>query len=172
MIPVIETERLTLRAPAARDLDAYTAYYTGPRTAFVGGAVDTAKAFNQFGSMIGHWHLRGFGRFVFCDKADDTPMGHAGPMQIDLSVPPELTWTIWDARYERQGYATEAARATRQFLFDATDHRSAIARVMPDNTASRAIAEKLGGRLDTTAEAPAWLPGSVTYMFHKDEVAA
>ncbi len=168
MSAIVETERLILRRPEAADLPFYAAYYTGSRARFVGGPVDAAKAFEKFCAMIGHWAVRGFGRFVFLARGEARPLGHAGALRIGDGGPAELTWTIWDGRDERRGYASEAAAAARDHFFAATGERGMVALIARDNAASRRVAERIGGQLDEEAASPPWSPGAVTYRFARE----
>lgn len=167
----LETERLILRRPEAADLPFYAAYCAGPRTRFVGGPVDAARAFEKFCAMVGHWAVRGFGRFVFLARSGSRPLGHAGALRIDAGEPAELTWTIWDGRDEGHGYAGEAAAAARDHFFVLTGEARAVARIARENAASRRLAERIGGALDEAAPAPPWMPGAVTYRFARGDAA-
>lgn len=168
MSAIVETERLILRRPDAADLPFYAAYYTGPRAQFVGGPVDAVKAFEKFCAMIGHWAVRGFGRFVFLARGEARPLGHAGALRIAESGPAELTWTIWDGRDEGRGYASEAAAAARDHFFATTGEPGMVALIAPENAASRRVAERIGGALDEAAPPPPWTPGAVTYRFSRE----
>ena len=153
------TERLLLRQPQAADLPAYTAYCASARSHFVRGPFTEAQAFEKFATMIGHWTLRRFGRYVI--EWQGQPIGHVGPLAITMDEPPELTWTLWDARFEGQGFATEAARRVRDHLLSERAWPALDVLVLPANTASLRIAEKLGAT-DTGKPAPDWYPGCRT----------
>ena len=115
----IETERLLLRGFEPADFPGYRAYYTGDRTGGVGGPLPEYKVFERFCAMIGHWAVRGFGRYAIADRAGGPAFGHVGPMQLLDEAEAEMTWTIWDAARTGQGFATEAARAVLDRLFAA-----------------------------------------------------
>jgi RimJ/RimL family protein N-acetyltransferase len=134
----IITERLQLRQFEPRDLEPYLAYYTGPRTSGVGGPKPRYVVVERFMAMIGQWALRGYGRYAV--TTGGAGFGHVGVMHIDDTDPAELTWTLWDEAEERKGYATEAARA----VLDAWSGEPLLARVVPDNARSLAVAERLG----------------------------
>jgi RimJ/RimL family protein N-acetyltransferase len=161
--PVLETARLVLRAPQAADAPAFVAYARSDRTRFVGGPKPAPLAYEKFCSLIGHWIARGFGRFVIEAKVDGAAMGHVGPLLLDDSGLPEITWTLWDARHEGQGYATEAARAVLDWLPGATGIDSLWTQIHQDNYASQAIARKLGGVVDPAHTG--WMPGAQTWRF-------
>ncbi|SDW23065.1 GNAT family N-acetyltransferase [Roseicitreum antarcticum] len=149
--PVLETPQLFLRAPRASDLPALVAYATGARTRFVGGPRDVYAATEKFAGMIGQWVLRGFGRFILTDRDSGAALGHAGPLQMDTTQPLELTWSLWDAASEGRGLASEAALATTGWVFETLTPTVAHTQIHRDNTASHAIARKLGGQVDAGA---------------------
>lgn len=162
----IETKQFLFRRPNATDLPHYADYCLSDRTRFVGGPFNEVQAFEKLASMIGHWELRGFGRFVFLDRATKRPLGHFGALQLSSAEPPEITWTIWRREDEGKGFATEAGIAFKSYAIQKLGLRTLVARVHRDNAASRGLAERLGGKLDVTAVPPSWLPSSVLYRFN------
>lgn len=162
----LETKRLLFRRPIRSDLPIYTSYCLSGRTEYVGGPFSEVQAFEKLAAMIGHWELRGFGRFVFLERATKRPLGHFGALQLSTSEPPEITWTIWDEQDEGKGFATEAGVAFKNYAKQQLGLSTLIAHVHCDNSASRGVAERLGGELDARAAPPSWLPSSVLYRFH------
>lgn len=163
--PQFQTDRLFFRRPCASDLIPYTQYCLSDRTKYVGGPYTEVQAFEKLASMIGHWELRGFGRFVLVDREKGRPIGHFGALQLDPTEPPEITWTIWHGDDEGKGYATEAGRTFKRYAANELGFASMIAHVRQDNLASRGLAERLGGILNADATPPKWLPDSVVYDF-------
>lgn len=155
--PTIATERLTLRQFEIGDLEGYVAYYTGPRTAGVGGPKPRHVVVDRFFSMAGQWALRGFGRYAIAK--DGAAFGHVGVMQTDTRDAPELTWSLWDPTYEGQGFATEAARAVES----AWQGAPLCAHIAPDNTPSQRVAERLGYVYDPQATPAAYATGLRVY---------
>ena len=153
------TPRLILRQPKAADLPAYTAYCASDRSGFVGGPYDAVKAFEKFCAMVGHWSLRGFGRYVM--ERGGEPIGHVGPMSLSDDVP-DLTWTLWDGSVEGQGYATEAAHATARHLLVDCKWNCLQISIVKNNSASKAVAQRIGAR-KADRPAPAWYPDAITY---------
>ena len=143
--PVLETPRLVLRAPQAADLPAFVAFATSARTGFVGGPKTPAQAVEKFAGMIGQWVLRGFGRFVLVERASGAAIGHAGPLQMDEAVAPELTWSLWSAQAERRGLAFEAAQAIAAWVFGPLGLAFATTVIHRDNLRSHRIATGIGG---------------------------
>ncbi len=65
----LETERLILRLPEARDFDAYAAYMADePAAKFIGGPQARPIAWRGFASLVGAWQLSGFSFFSVIDK--------------------------------------------------------------------------------------------------------
>ena len=161
----LETPRLTLRPPERADLPAYRAYCQSDRTRFTGGPYSAVQAFDKLAAMIGHWDIRGFGRLVLCNRSTGRPLGHVGALQmLDDSVP-EMTWTIWSGADSGQGFAQEAASAYLTHAKDALPFTTLLARIMPENSASRRLAVRLGGVLDKGASSPTWMPDALTFVF-------
>ena len=156
----LRTDRLVLRQPDLRDLAPYTAYCASDRSRFVRGPFTAAQAFDKLAAMIGHWTLRGFGRYTIV--LGNTSIGHVGPLAHESNQPAEFTWTLWDGACEGHGYATEAAIRVRDYLLGDLGWTHMIIRILPDNIGSRRIAERIGARL-TNDTAPDWYPGSLTY---------
>ncbi len=163
-LPVLETERLILRAPMASDWPAFRDYRASGRTAFTGGPLTEQKAAEQFASFFGHWVMRGFGRLIAEDRVTGLPLGHFGPMQWQDGAEPELTWSLWTALAEGRGIATEAARAITGWAFGPLGLTTARAAVHRDNVASHAIARKLGGQIAAGAR-PTWFEDGDVYRF-------
>ncbi|MQQ08628.1 GNAT family N-acetyltransferase [Epibacterium sp. SM1979] len=163
----INTERLTLRQPTAGDLPLYEAYCASDRTKFVRGPFSAAQAFDKFATIIGHWTLRGYGRYVI--EQNGAPIGHVGPHFSGDTDAPELTWTLWTEQAEGHGFATEAARAAAQHLFADLGWDKLVIHIKAENTASRAVADRLGAKLSDDP-APAWFPNSLVYWLHAEDL--
>lgn len=144
-IPVIETERLRLRCPEMRDFDAYAAFRTSDRAAFVGGPNTRTQAFDKLGEIIGHWHLRGYGRWMVADKSTDEALGVVGLFYPDDWPEPEIAWSVFEAA-EGRGVAFEAAMAARSYAFDVLGWETAISCTEHGNTKSQALAERMGAK--------------------------
>ena len=152
-IPTLETERLTLRAPAERDFEAYAAFNASPRAAGVGGPFDRRMASLRFMALIGHWHLRGYGRWLVADRDTGAALGVVGLFFPDGWPEPEIAWSVFD-HAEGRGIAAEAARAARGYAYDTLGWRTAISVVLPDHARSLALARRLGCRPDGSFEHP------------------
>lgn len=152
--PVLETERLTLRAPRLADFDAMAAFMASERARFVGGPNTLGQAWRSFGHVVGHWALRGFGLFVYADKTTGAPLGATGPWYPADWPERELGWTLWDPANEGRGFAFEAARAARDHAYSTLGWTTAVSYIDPENTRSIALAERLGATRDDAAARP------------------
>jgi RimJ/RimL family protein N-acetyltransferase len=169
--PVLETARLTFRAPRGDDFAAWTDFATSERSRFIGGPHDRQGAWRAWGHVIGHWAMRGFGMFVFADKtAADAPLGMAGPWYPEGWPEREIGWTLWSDAAEGKGYAREAALATRDHVFTTLGWDTAVSYIRPDNARSVALAERLGAVRDRTAACP---DGKACFVYrHSPEAQA
>jgi RimJ/RimL family protein N-acetyltransferase len=149
-VPVLETERLRLRGLQASDFDAMAAFAASPRAAFIGGQISRTLAWRGFCHMTGHWVHRGYGVFVFCDKATDAPLGTTGPWFPEGWPEPEIAWSVWAPEAEGKGYAFEAATAARAYAYGVLGWPTAISMIDPANTRSAALARRMGCVQDGT----------------------
>ncbi len=142
MIPSLHTERLILRAPRWDDFDAYAAFCASPRTVHLGGPFPRSDAFQKLAAILGHWHLRGYGRWMVADAKTDEPLGIVGLYYPDGWPEPELAWSLFDAA-EGRGVAFEAAMAARTYAYDTLGWTTLISAIDPVNTRSVALAKRL-----------------------------
>ncbi len=154
--PVLETERLTLRAPEAADFEAFAPFVVSERARFIGGGADKDRghAWRVLAVLAGHWHLRGYGTFVLVEKATGRPVGSAGPWHPGDWPERELGWTIWNAEAEGKGYAREAVTELRRHAYTDLGWETAVSYIDARNDRSIALARRLGCRLDEGAERP------------------
>ena len=153
--PLLETERLILRAPQASDWPQWRDMAKSDRARFIRAQEMTdGLAWRAFGHIIGHWVLRGWGNFIITLKGDDTALGMTGPWYPAGWPEKELGWSIWSADLEGTGIAFEAAQAARAHAFDSLGWDTAVSYIVSENTRSIALAERLGAVLDPRAEHP------------------
>lgn len=146
-IPTIRTGRLVLRAPAAEDLPAWTAFLASKRTAHVGGMKNEAEAFVDFAALIGHWTLRGYGRWMVVNPDNDELLGSVGLFYPVGWPEPEIAWTTFEAA-EGKGYAFEAAMAARDFAYGNLGFNTLVSCIAPGNDRSIALAERMGAAFE------------------------
>jgi RimJ/RimL family protein N-acetyltransferase len=157
MIPVIETERLRLRGWEERDFSAYAAFRADPDSqAYVGSVMTRSEAWTRFCFDLGVWVLRGYGIFAIAEKTSDQALGYTGiwyPLNFDE---PELSWSLFPGR-RGQGYATEAAMASRRWAYETLDVPPLMSLIDPDNLASKSVAERLGAVFEKEYDMDGWL---------------
>lgn len=154
-IPEIETERLRLRLPRASDLDAHIAFRASDRSKGVGGPFDEASSFHHLESIVGQWHMRGYGRWMVADRKTDEAYGIVG-IHHPLDWPEaEIGWSIYDAA-EGRGIAYEAAVATRTYAYQTLGWTRIVSLIMPDNARSIRLAERLGCQSDGSFAHPVY----------------
>src|SRR6056297_764954 len=72
----LETERLALRLPEERDLDALARMHADEaHMRYMGGALDRETTWRHIAMMLGHWQIRGYGLFAVEDRRDGTFLG-------------------------------------------------------------------------------------------------
>ena len=145
-IPVLTSERLTLRGADARDVDALAQFYASDRSTFVGGPLTRDLAWRQLATEIGHWTLKGFGRWIVTETATGATVGMVGLWAPEGWPEPEIGWDLFDG-FEGKGYATEAAQTARAYAYDILGWSTAISLVAPGNERSARVALRLGARL-------------------------
>lgn len=144
--PVLETERLILRCPEERDLDAFAEMMADPRAAqFLGGVASRTAVWRALASIAGSWTIRGYGLFSVVEKASGRWIGRVGPWAPEGWPGTEVGWGLHPSAWG-QGYATEAAEAAMDFAFDRLGWDDVIHVIEPRNTPSQAVARRLGSR--------------------------
>lgn len=150
-IPTIETERLVLRCPEERDVGPLAAFYASERAAYVGGPMGRIDCWRYLASVIGHWHLRGWGRWSVVEKSSGAVAGLVG-LHAPIGWPePEIGWFLYDG-FEGRGIAQEAALEARRYAYGVAGWTTAISLIDPANTRSLALARRLGAAFDRQFE--------------------
>lgn len=172
--PVLETERLTLRAFAPQDVAAGVDFLMQDRTRYMGGPYSRAEAWDHCAGLLGHWAIRGYGLFSICLKGTDQAIGDVGLLCPGGYHEPELGWGIWDAALEGKGLVREAAEAVRAHAYADHGWSTLVSYIDPENTRSIALAKRLGCTLDEDArlpDLPEW-EGTLTYRHPGPEALA
>lgn len=152
-IPVLETDRLILRAPGAADLDAETAFWTSDRSKFVGGPKQPHEVWRILATFIGHWTLRGYGMWAIEDKATGAYLGRTGAWHPGEWPEAEIGWTAMPEA-EGKGIVFEAATAARDWLYTYGGWTTAISTIDVDNDRSQALAKRLGATYERDHDFP------------------
>ena len=142
----IETDRLILRVPRLEDLDEWAAMMADEQAArFIGGVMPRSVTWRGLMTMIGSWHAMGFAMFSVIEKSSGRWVGRLGPWMPEGWPGPEVGWAIARGCWGR-GYAPEGAIAATNWAFEHLGWDRVIHSIDPDNTASQAVAHKLGSR--------------------------
>ncbi len=146
-IPTLHTDRCTLRAFQAADLDAVAAMQANPDVRrFLGGnLLSRAESWSLMERILGQWALRGYG--VFAVEAEGRCAGWAGVLHPLEWPEPELAYSL-DQPFWGRGIATEAVRAARTWAFTRLDVGRLASFIVPENTRSVRVAQKLGAVRD------------------------
>jgi RimJ/RimL family protein N-acetyltransferase len=169
----LETERLLLRRPRAADLDAYAELFADPEVVRYTGGATKSRAESELAlqRMIRHWDDHGVGLFSVVRTEDEPVLGRVGFLVWDaenwqhaMMRPPrgrtetEIGWTLARA-YWGHGYATEGAKAARDWALQELGLRRLISLIQRGNDASVRVAHKLGETLER-ADLPGPFPAA------------
>lgn len=159
-VPSLATERLTLRAPAPEDFDAFAALYASERSTGIGGPLDRPDAWRAFAAEIGHWVMRGYGFWTVDVTETGETVGQVGFWNPEGWSEVEIGWAMYDGA-EGKGYAHEAARAARAHAYDAWGWGPLISVIAPGNTRSEALATRLGATPERDWVSPSGRPAVI-----------
>ena len=150
IIPTLSTDRLRLRPPIFDDFRDYAAMMRSDRAVYMGGPFDERSAWGMFCSDTAQWHLFGHGCLMLDLVQTGQCVGQVGINHGPLFPEKELGWFLY-AGHEGKGFAYEAARAMRDWAFDALQLPSLVSYIDAENAPSIALAKRLGATLDGAA---------------------
>lgn len=160
--PTLETERLILRPPEERDLDAWAEMTADEKAMhFLGGVISRPESWRLIAGSIGTWVIRGFGMFSVLEKSSGKWVGRIGPIRPEGWPGTEVGWGLHPSFFGK-GYAHEAASACIDWVFDEHGWSEVIHCIAPDNIASQKLAARLGSKK--------LRPGQMPPPWHKDKV--
>jgi RimJ/RimL family protein N-acetyltransferase len=150
---ILETDRLVLRMFREDDFEAYARLCADPEVMrFLGGKTfDRIESWRNMASIIGHWHLRGYGHWAVEEKASGRLAGRIGFLNPEGWPGFELGWTLAREFWGR-GYASEGARRALDYGFKELNRQHIISLIHPDNKASIRVAERLGEKPEGKTE--------------------
>ena len=152
-VPVLETERLVLRAHAREDLADVLATWSDPEVVrFIGGRAATQEeAWARLLRYAGSWPLLGYGFWRIGEKDGGAYVGDVGFFQgrrglgAAFDEAPECGWTLAAPMHGR-GYATEAVAAVHAWGDARLPSGRTVCIIDPANLASIRVASKFGYR--------------------------
>lgn len=151
MIPSLTTSRLNLRPMRADDWKDYLLFMSSGRSVYMGGPFTTSVSWGMFCADHAQWSLFGCGALMIENSMNDQCIGQVGINTGPLFPEWELGWFLYPAA-EGQGFAYEAATALRDWAQNVRQLETLVSYVDPRNTRSARLAEKLGAKLDPTAQ--------------------
>jgi [ribosomal protein S5]-alanine N-acetyltransferase len=113
--------------------------------------MDRWQTWRAIAGAIGHWALRGYGQWVIALRGSGEAIGRTGLYHPEGWPALEVGYVI-APEHQGRGYATEAAGASLRYAFDTVRATRVCSLVRPANTASRRVAEKLGGVVEQTVD--------------------
>lgn len=147
---IIETERLCLRPFAESDISAYALIRAKPAVVrfLPGGVAGIDEARGAAERIIHHfrslWEEDGYAPWAVVERRNSRLLGHMGLRRLpDLQGQTELLYMLDEDVWGR-GFATEGARASLAFGFDALGLDRVIALALPENQPSMAVMERVG----------------------------
>lgn len=151
--PVIETERLTLRAHQLSDFDSLAEMWADPEVVrFIGGKPFTREeTWTRLLRYLGHWKLLGFGYWAVELRESGRFIGDVGFGNWQRDITPSLDglaeggWAFSPSVCGR-GIASEAVGAALAWMDKRFDRQTTTCIIGADNAASTRVAEKNGYR--------------------------
>jgi RimJ/RimL family protein N-acetyltransferase len=144
----IETERLLLRPWRDADLDPFAAMNADPRVMehFV-SILSHEQSQTAMARVRDHFDRHGYGFLAVEVKEGEPFIGFVGlnvvPFDAHFTPAVEIGWRLAHAHW-RQGYASEAARASLRFAFLELGLDEIVAFTVAANRRSRAVMERIG----------------------------
>lgn len=152
--PTLETDRLILRSPEKADAEAMIAFLMDDnRSEGFGGYTNRSDSWRWFTLNVGHWHWHGYGYFTIQDKATGKPAGISGIWNPEGWPEPEVGWVVFDG-FEGKGIAYEAAMRARQWAYEDLGFTTLTSNIVPGNTRSIRLAERMGATYERTYDNP------------------
>ena len=116
-----------------------------------GRTLDRRETWRQIATFLGHRQMRGYSILAIEERATGALLGRSGPWFPEGWPMVEVGWVV-DPRRQREGIATEAARASLDWCFANLRVDRVCSLIHPDNVASARVAAKLGARLERQLE--------------------
>jgi RimJ/RimL family protein N-acetyltransferase len=149
--PVIETERLRLRAHQSDDFADCVAMWSDPAVVryTIGDPSPPQRTWIRILAYLGHWALLGYGYWAVEEKTSGRYIGELGFADFKRDIVPsidgmpELGWALVP-QFHGKGYATEALSAAVAWGDSHFSQRRTVCIIHRDNHRSFRVAEKLG----------------------------
>jgi RimJ/RimL family protein N-acetyltransferase len=143
---ILETERLRLRELVAADLDFMAEMLADADVMrFYPKRLTRELSEEWIDRQIERYRTDGYGLWLAEERTTGQPIGQVGLVRqvIDGADECEVGY-LMHRPYWRRGYATEGARACRDYAFTTLGKRRVVALVHPENSVSEGVARNLG----------------------------
>jgi ribosomal-protein-alanine N-acetyltransferase len=143
---VLETPRLVLREMTLDDLDFMASMLAHPEVIhFYPKCYSREEAEAWVRRQMNRYAQHGHGGWLALDKATGQPRGQVGliPQTVEGVPETEIGYLI-HRPFWRNGLATEAAAACRDYAFDVLGRSRVISLIRPENVPSQGVARKVG----------------------------
>jgi RimJ/RimL family protein N-acetyltransferase len=169
---VLETPRLVLRRTTHADLDALAeAYCDRDNMRYFPQSYTRDDVAAVIERKLMRYQRDGVSKWAVIVKATGEVAGDCGLMMQEVDGTQEMeVGYVFARRFQGQGYATEAARASMQYAFEKLDRARLISLIRAENTPSRRVAERNGLKVEKEAifhELP-----HLVYAVHRDSWSA
>jgi RimJ/RimL family protein N-acetyltransferase len=148
VIPTLETERLILRGWTQADAAPFIEMSQDEGLMrYVGGVMDTTAGWRRMAAYAGSFLLKGYGTFALESKATGELVGYSGVFDPDGWPEREINWGL-RRKFLGQGFVSEAAIRVRDHVYDDLGFTTITSCIDQENSASIAVAKRLGATLD------------------------
>ena len=148
--PVLRTPRLLLREMGERDFPALCRMLQDPQVMYAyEHAFSDGEAWQWLRRQQARYRRDGFGLWAVAERDTGAVVGQCGLTLQDLPQAgqvPEVGYLLQRDAWHR-GYATEAARACRDYAFDALGLEEVFSIIRDNNLPSQQVARRNGMRL-------------------------
>ncbi len=171
--PTLETRRLRLRPLEMADAAALNAIQSDPEhMRFYPHPFSLDESREWIERMRFRYEQDGFALLAVEDRSTGEFLGNVGPLRqrVDEVDEVEVGWSVTPTR-ARQGIATEAARASCDWVFATLPADHVISLILPDNGPSRGVADNLGMRIWKDVTWGSLMP-KVHHVFRLDRASA
>jgi RimJ/RimL family protein N-acetyltransferase len=150
----LETDRLRLRTYRSQDVDDLAAMFADPEhMRFYPGPFTREQSEAWIARQLERYRQNGFGLWVAEDRSSGGFVGTIGPALQEVEGVPlvEIGWHVRPG-LKGLGYAPEAAAAARDWAFANLEVGHVISLILPENTTSARVAEKIGMHVEREAD--------------------
>ena len=169
---IASTERLSLRHFHILDVEPMYRVFSDPEVMRFGDGVQTMEWVDAWlrTCLERYYQTWGFGPYAILEKHSQDLIGYCGLFYFpDINGQPEVEIGYRLARSTwGRGYATEAARAVRDYAFHTLGLKRLIAMIDPSNAASIRVAEKIGMRYERDVMLEGYTHPDHVYVITRD----